>query len=91
MRALGNTLCTLALVATVAAIWTPLHWQFAATALLLLLAGAIIHGSRQAVADQVVGATGMIEQDVVDALDRRAKQMDALYDRSPRTYGKRAN
>lgn len=91
MRALGNTLCTLALVATVAAIWTPLHWQFAATALLLLLAGAIIHGSRQAVADQIVDATGMIEQDMTDATDRRARQRDALYGPRKGAYGKRAN
>lgn len=45
MRHIGNTLFILAAASIVAAIWTPLHWQFAATAVLLFLAGAYAHGA----------------------------------------------
>lgn len=45
MRHIGNTLFILAAASTIAAIWTPLHWQFAATAVLLFLAGAYAHGT----------------------------------------------
>ena len=48
MRHAGNTLFILAAAAIVAAIWTPLHWQFAATATLLFLAGAYAHGTHLA-------------------------------------------
>lgn len=61
MRIIGNTLHTLAAAAIIAAIWTDLHWQFAATAVLLLLAGAMAHGSTQiaqSALDQPTSADG---------------------------------
>lgn len=48
MRHIGNALFILAAASTIAAIWTPLHWQFAATAVLLFLAGAYAHGTHHA-------------------------------------------
>lgn len=48
MRIIGNTLHILAAAAIIAAIWSPWHWQMAATAVLLLLAGALAHGTHLA-------------------------------------------
>lgn len=48
MRTIGNALLILSATSIVAAIWSPLHWQFAATAVLLFLAGAYAHGTHLA-------------------------------------------
>ena len=50
MRHAGNTLFILAAATTTAAIWSPIGawWQFAATAILLFLAGAYAHGTHLA-------------------------------------------
>lgn len=63
MRIIGNTLHTLAAAAIIAAIWSPIGtwWQWLASALLLWLAGAIIHASTQlakAGLDQPASADG---------------------------------
>lgn len=61
MRIIGNTLHALAAAAIIAAIWSPWHWQMAATAALLFLAGAMAHGSAQltkAALDQPSSADG---------------------------------
>lgn len=47
MKHLGHLAITGAITATIAAIWTPHHWQAGATALVLLIVGAAILGQRE--------------------------------------------
>lgn len=86
MRIISNTLHTLAAAAIIAAIWSPWHWQFAATAVLLLLAGAMAHGSRQIVADQVTEGADLISRDIAAANERKTSQ-----NTTRPTYGKQAD
>lgn len=43
MKTLGTTILVLAFAAALAGIWTPYHWEFAATAVLLFFTGATIN------------------------------------------------
>lgn len=46
MKHLGHLAIAGAITATIAAIWTPHHWQAGVTALVLLIVGAAILGKR---------------------------------------------
>lgn len=45
MKTLGGTSLALSVIAVIASIWTPYHWQSGLTALVFLLAGAALLGT----------------------------------------------
>lgn len=97
MRHIGTALHILAATAIIAAIWTPWHWQMAATAVLLLLAGAMAHGSRQIArtsVDQPVSADGYAGDNPASADtlgNSTGPHVHYAASTTSRTYGKQAN
>lgn len=86
MKQLGYALHIAAAGSIACAIWLPHTWQFAATAVLLFLAGAMAHGSRQIVADQVTEGADLISRDIAAANERKTSQ-----NTTRPTYGKQAD